>query len=85
LLSLKLSLYRSGERLRHPKDAKLLSGFAGKRYDLAVWNPSQIASVRGGKLEDGTAEQGSLTVAFPAGASPVSTEMFFGVAGTLEV
>lgn len=34
----------------HTQLSLVLSGLAGKRYDLSVWNPSQIASVRGGKL-----------------------------------
>lgn len=42
-----------------------LSGLAGKSYDLSVWNPSQIASVRGGKLKDVNQGQADLTVEFP--------------------
>jgi len=51
---------------KHTQLTLALSGLAGKRYDLSVWNPSQIASVRGGKLQDGTPEHASLTVDFPA-------------------
>jgi glycogen debranching enzyme len=51
---------------KHTQLTLALSGLAGKRYDLSVWNPSQIASVRGGKLKDGTSEQASLAVDFPA-------------------
>ncbi len=50
---------------KHTQLTVALSGFAGRRYDLAVWNPSQIASVRGGKLDEGTREQADLTVDFP--------------------
>jgi len=56
----------------NPKRTQLelaLSGLAGQRYDLSVWNPSQIASVRGGRLQDGTPEQANLRVDFsPANA-----------------
>jgi hypothetical protein len=44
----------------------VLSGLAGKRYDLSIWNPSQIASVRGGKLNDASHDQAKVTVEFPA-------------------
>jgi len=44
----------------------LIPSAAGKRYDLSVWNPSQIASVRGGKLNDASHDQAKLTVEFPA-------------------
>jgi len=50
----------------HTQLSLALSGLAGKRYDLSVWNPSQIASVRGGKLKNGTQDQGDLTVEFPS-------------------
>jgi glycogen debranching enzyme len=50
----------------HTQLTLALSGLAGKSYDLSVWNPSQIASVRGGKLKDGTQEQADLTVDFPS-------------------
>lgn len=42
-----------------------LSGRPGKAYELSVWNPSQVASVRGGKLGEAHEGQASLTVAFP--------------------
>jgi len=50
----------------HSQVSFVLSGLAGKRYDLSVWNPSQIASVRGGKLNDASHDQAKLTVEFPA-------------------
>ena len=50
----------------HTQLSLVLSGLAGKRYDLSVWNPSQIASVRGGKLNDEGQDQTKLTVEFPA-------------------
>jgi hypothetical protein len=49
----------------HSQVSFVLSGLAGKRYDFSVWNPSQIASVRGGKLNDASRDQGKLTVEFP--------------------
>jgi hypothetical protein len=42
-----------------------LAGVAGKSYELSVWNPSQIASVAGGKLNKGGPEQATVTVEFP--------------------
>jgi glycogen debranching enzyme len=50
----------------HTQLSLVLSGLAGKRYDLSVWNPSQIASVRGGELKDGSHNQADLTVGFPS-------------------
>jgi len=41
-----------------------LSGLAGMGYELSVWNPAQIASVRGGKLKDRSQDQADLTVEF---------------------
>jgi glycogen debranching enzyme len=49
----------------HTQLSLVLSGLAGKRYDLSVWNPSQIGSVRGGKLKDASQDQADLTVEFP--------------------
>jgi glycogen debranching enzyme len=51
----------------HTQLSLILSGLAGKGYDLTVWNPSQIASVRGGKLNEASQHQAKLTVEFPAG------------------
>lgn len=51
----------------HTQLSLALSGLAGKRYELLVWNPSQIVSVRGGKLKDGSQDQADLTVEFPSG------------------
>ncbi len=46
-----------------------LSGLAGRRYELSVWNPSQVVSVHGGKLGDVRADQATLAVEFPAGSA----------------
>ncbi len=45
-----------------------LAGIAGKSYELAVWNPGQIASVEGGKLNKAASDQATVSVAFPAAA-----------------
>ena len=50
----------------HSQVTLALSGLTGKRYDLSVWNPSQIATVRGGTLHDASHDQAMLTVEFPA-------------------
>jgi len=50
----------------HTQFSLMLSGLAGKTYDLPVWNPSQIASVRGGKLSDASQDQAKMTIEFPA-------------------
>ena len=42
-----------------------LSGLAGKTYDLSIWNPSQVASVKGGKLAAGQ-DLAKLVVEFPS-------------------
>ena len=41
-----------------------LSGLAGKSYKLFVWNPSQLSSVKGGKLVDVRTDQAALLVEF---------------------
>ena len=41
-----------------------LSGLAGRRYELLVWNPSQVTSVHGGKLESVRENDGVLAVEF---------------------
>jgi len=43
-----------------------LSGLPGKTYELLVWNPSQVASVKGGKLAPAAQDRASLVVEFPA-------------------
>ena len=43
-----------------------LSGRSGKAYELSVWNPSQIATVKGGKLGEVHQDQASLSVEFSA-------------------
>jgi len=43
-----------------------LSGLTGKTYQLSVWNPSQVASVKGGKLEAAGPDQAKLIVEFPS-------------------
>jgi glycogen debranching enzyme len=42
-----------------------LSGLAGKTYELSIWNPAQISSVKGGKLGEVREDQAILTVDFP--------------------
>jgi hypothetical protein len=46
-----------------------LSGLSGKTYDLSIWNPSQVAFIKGAKL--GAAGQGlaNLVVEFPSAAA----------------
>jgi hypothetical protein len=43
-----------------------LSGLTGKTYDLFVWNPSQVASVKGAKLGAAAQDEAKLVVAFPS-------------------
>jgi glycogen debranching enzyme len=42
-----------------------LSGLAGKRYELSVWNPAQIASMKGGKLGEARQDEAALVIEFP--------------------
>ena len=44
-----------------------LSGIAGRRYEMSVWNPSQITSVSGGKLARNGASEDMIEIEFPAG------------------
>ncbi len=46
-----------------------LSGLAGKSYELFVWNPSQLSSVKGGELEDVHPDQAALLVEFGGGGA----------------
>ncbi|MBI3477438.1 MAG: hypothetical protein HY010_17035 [Acidobacteria bacterium] len=48
----------------HTQMTLSLAGLAGKRYELLVWNPSQVTSVRGGKLEGVRENDGVLAVEF---------------------
>jgi glycogen debranching enzyme len=50
----------------HTRLSLALSGLAGKRYDLSVWNPSQVRSVEGGTLEHASGDEAKLVVEFPA-------------------
>jgi hypothetical protein len=61
-----------------------LSGLSGKSYDLSVWNPSQIASVKGGKLGEVHQDQAILSVEFPPQdpASYVHEEVVLNFAGS---
>ncbi len=43
-----------------------LSGLAGKTYELFVWNPSQVASVKGAKLGAAGRDSAKLVVEFPS-------------------
>jgi glycogen debranching enzyme len=49
-----------------------LSGLAGKTYELIVWNPSQVASVKGAKLGATGQDQTKLVVTIP----PADTESY---------
>jgi hypothetical protein len=49
---------------RHTQLSLTVSGLAGRSYDLSVWNPSQIGSVRGGTLKDASRDQADLMVEF---------------------
>jgi hypothetical protein len=42
-----------------------LSGLAGKTYELSIWNPSQMASVKGAKLGAADQDLAKLMVEFP--------------------
>jgi len=46
-----------------------VAGIAGRRYELTVWNPAQIARVEGAELQKQEGTVGSLAVSFPAAAS----------------
>jgi glycogen debranching enzyme len=41
------------------------SGVAGKRYDLSIWNPEQMSSVSGGKIEKDADGKTKLIIEFP--------------------
>jgi hypothetical protein len=43
-----------------------LSGLAGKTYELSIWNPSQVASVKGAKLAAAGQDLAKLVVEFPS-------------------
>jgi hypothetical protein len=43
-----------------------LSGLAGKTYELSIWNPSQVASVKGAKLGAAGQDLAKLVVDFPS-------------------
>jgi glycogen debranching enzyme len=60
-----------------------VAGLAGKSYDLSVWNPSQIGSVRGGTLKNGSPDQADLMVEFPSAnaGSYVRQELTINFAG----
>ncbi|MBZ5655751.1 MAG: hypothetical protein LAO56_10815 [Acidobacteriia bacterium] len=68
----------------HTQLSLTLSALAGARYDLSVWNPSQIAAVRGGKLKAGGQEQGDLTIDFPSAnaGSYIRQDLVISFAGT---
>jgi hypothetical protein len=46
-----------------------VSGLAGKTYELLVWNPSQVVSVKGGKLGEVRPDQANLAIEIPAGSA----------------
>jgi hypothetical protein len=41
------------------------SAVAGKRYDLSIWNPEQMSSVSGGKIEKDADGKTKLIIEFP--------------------
>jgi len=43
-----------------------LSGLSGKTYELSIWNPSQVASVKGAKLGAAGQDLAKLVVEFPS-------------------
>jgi hypothetical protein len=43
-----------------------LSGLTGKKYELFVWNPAQVASVKGAKLGSVAQDLAKLEVEFPS-------------------
>src|SRR5215470_16746104 len=49
-----------------------VSGRAGRRYRISVWNPAQIASVSGARLTRGPDGRGALAVEFPSNADSVA-------------
>ena len=60
-----------------------MSGRAGKTYELAVWNPSQVTSVKGGKLGEVRQDQASLAIEFPPGSeSYMHQDVVLSFAGT---
>lgn len=52
-----------------------LSGIAGKTYELLVWNPSQIASVHGGKLTNVHPDLANLAFDFPAASAESNSDV----------
>ncbi|PYX33269.1 MAG: hypothetical protein DMG80_06595 [Acidobacteria bacterium] len=61
-----------------------LSGLAGKTYELSIWNPAQISSVKGGKLGEVREDEAILTVDFPLQnpASYAHQEVILNFAGS---
>jgi hypothetical protein len=50
----------------HTQMRLALAGVSGKTYELSVFNPAQIASIEGGKLNKSTPGQATVSVEFPA-------------------
>jgi hypothetical protein len=46
-----------------------VSGRAGRTYEMVVWNPAEVAAVKGGKLGEIRQNEARLTVEFPEGNS----------------
>ena len=56
-----------------------LSGTAGETYELSAWNPGQISSVEGAKLEQTSGQKAQVRVQLPAtapGIDPQATVVF---------
>jgi len=58
-----------------------LSGRAGKKYELVVWNPSQVASVQGGRMGGVQSDQAKLMVEFSAGSADVHQDVVLSFVG----
>jgi Amylo-alpha-1,6-glucosidase len=52
----------------------LLSGASGETYELSAWNPDQIASIEGAKLEEKSGQQAKVRVQLPVSAPGVDPE-----------
>jgi glycogen debranching enzyme len=50
----------------HTQMRLALAGVSGETYELSVFNPAQIASIEGGKLNKSTPDQATVSVEFPA-------------------
>ena len=53
----------------HTRLTLALSGVAGRTYELSVWNPTEVASIEGGKLTELRAAKAGLVVEFAKATS----------------